>query len=491
MMNAMSKLRIQVVATVRSSIMLTILLLVALSSAARADGTAIVLDLEGALGVATAEYIIGGIEQAEEQGANVVIIRMDTPGGLVTPMRDIVQAILGSEVPVVTYVSPGGARADSAGTYILLASHIAAMAPTTHLGAATPVSLTGDGLSPGGDEEKEQEKEAPPAESTGEDAEDTAKDTESTEQENGSSTAMERKVLNDAISYIRGLAEAHGRNADWAEDAVRHAATLTATEALEQNVIDLIANDRSDLLEAINGREVQVNNKTFTIDTEAVVIETIEPSWRLKILNAIASPEIAILLLMVGLYGLMFEGYNPGAILPGVAGVICLLIAAYALQVLPVNYAGLALIIVGMILIIAEAFVPSFGALGLGGIIALIFGSIMMFDSGIPGFGISVTFVVSLAVAMGGILLWLVTYLVKFRRRGAVSGRERILGGTGVAMESFVGDGRVWLEGETWAARSQVPVEKDQTVSVNGIKGLVLDVEPIESAHSVNVQPET
>jgi membrane-bound serine protease (ClpP class) len=464
-----------------SSVILTLLAFLVFSSTARADGTAIVLDLEGALGVATAEYIIGGIEQAEEQGANIVIIRMDTPGGLVAPMRDIVQSILGSEVPVVTYVSPGGARADSAGTYILLASHIAAMAPTTHLGAATPVSLTGDGFSPGEDEEPESS----PDDSADEDQDGEAEET-TEEQEDAPSTAMERKVINDAIAYIRGLAEAHGRNADWAEDAVRNAATLTATEALEMNVIDLIANDREDLLIAIDGREVLINNRPFIIDSESLVIETIEPNWRLKILNTIASPEVAILLLMVGLYGLMFEGYNPGAILPGVAGVICLLLAAYALQVMPVNYAGLALIIVGLILIIAEAFVPSFGALGLGGIIALIFGSIMMFDSGIPGFGISITFIVSLAVAMGGLLLWLVTYLLRFRRRGAVSGRESILGGTGVAMESFTGDGHVWLESETWAARSKVPIEKDQKVSISAMKGLVLDVEPIDAGQSTD-----
>jgi len=462
--------------------LLAILMTLTWASAAHAAGTAIELNLKGALGVATAEYIIDGIEQAEEEGANVVIIRMDTPGGLVSPMRDIVQSILGSEVPVVTYVTPGGARADSAGTYILLASHIAAMAPTTHLGAATPVSLTGDGLSPG----QEEESESSDDEAADEDSEETSDD-----QEGAPSTAMERKVLNDSISYIRGLAEAHGRNADWAEDAVRHAATLTATEALEMNVIDLFADNRADLLSAIHGREVKVNNEPFIIDSESLEIESIEPNWRLKILNTIASPEVAILLLMVGLYGLMFEGYNPGAILPGVAGVICLLLAAYALQVMPVNYAGLALIIVGLILIVAEAFVPSFGALGLGGIVALVFGSIMMFDSGIPGFGISVTFIVSLAVAMGGLLLWLVTYLLKFRRRGAVSGRESILGGTGVAMEAFNGDGHVWLESETWAARSKVPIEKDQHVSISAMNGLVLEVEPIQAARAAEAEPSS
>ncbi len=416
------------VATLQLSILATLLP----ASVATAEGTAIRLDLDGALGVATAEYIIGGIEEAEERGANLIIIRMDTPGGLVEPMRDIVQSILGSSVPVATYVSPGGARADSAGTYVLLASHVAAMAPTTHLGAATPVSLTGadPGEESGGD---------PAADDSDEDADEDGEDSEESpaDEPNAPDTAMGRKVLNDAIAYIRGLAEAHGRNAEWAEDAVRNAATLTAKEALEQNVIDLIAADQAELLQLAHGREVTVNNRTFTIDSESVTVEKIEPNWRLKVLNTIASPEIAILLLMVGLYGLLFEGYNPGAILPGVAGVICLLLAAYALQVLPVNYAGLALIIVGLLLITAEAFVPSFGALGLGGIVAIIFGSIMMFDSGIPGFGISVSFVVAMAVSAGAFLFWLVGYMVKLRNRGAVSGSASILGGTATALESF------------------------------------------------------
>jgi len=363
------------------------------------------------------------------------------------------------------------------------------MAPTTHLGAATPVSLTGDDLSPGGDEDPEPATEDGTDEET-QDGDEEAANEGPAKKEAESSTAMERKVLNDSIAYIRGLAEAHGRNADWAEDAVRHAATLTATEALEMNVIDIIADNRAELLSAIDGREVQVNNDSFTIDSESLEVKMIEPNWRLKILNTIASPEVAILLLMIGLYGLLFEGYNPGAILPGVAGVICLLLAAYALQVMPVNYAGLALITVGLVLIIAEAFVPSFGALGLGGIVALIFGSIMMFDSGIPGFGISITFIVTLAVAMGGILLWMLTYVMRLRRRGAVTGRESILGGMGIAMESFDGDGHVWLESETWAARSKVSIRKDQQVSIKGMDGLVLDVEPIETADPSVTQTE-
>ncbi len=443
---------------------------------AQADGTAVELDMRGAIGVATAEFIISGIEEAENRDATLIIIRMDTPGGLVNSMRDIVTAILGSDVPVATYVSPAGARADSAGTYILLASHIAAMAPTTHLGAATPVSLGGGDI--GGNDDSDDDKDS---------------DTDSDEGEEAPApgSAMERKVMNDMIAYIRGLAEAHGRNADWAEKAVTEAATLTASEALEMNVIDLIAADNAELFRKINGRELEVNNRTITLDTEALVIERIEQSWRIKFLSTIASPEIVLILIMVGIYGLWFEGSNPGAVVPGVVGVICLLLAAYALQVLPVNYAGLALIIVGIGLIVAEAFVPSFGALGLGGIAAFIFGAIMMFDSGIPGFGISITFVVSLAVVAGLLLLWLVSYLLKLHRRGAVSGRDSILGGTGSAMESFAGEGKVWLEGEAWAAVSKVPIEKDQEVVVTAIDGLTLEVKPASAADPTEAEFQT
>ncbi|MDH4125537.1 MAG: nodulation protein NfeD [Gammaproteobacteria bacterium] len=425
---------------------------------ARGEGVAVALDLEGAIGVATAEYIISGIEDAAARDATLVIIRMDTPGGLVNSMRDIVSAILGADVPVVTYVSPAGARADSAGTYILLASHVAAMAPTTHLGAATPVGLGGEDI---GDDQK-------PAESTEDESQDAAP----------SGSAMERKVMNDAISYIRGLAEAHGRNADWAEKAVTEAATLTASEALEMNVIDLVAANESELLQQINGRELTVNQQRVTLDTTALVIENIEPGWRIKFLSTIASPEILLILIMLGVYGLWFEGTNPGAILPGVVGVICLLLAAYALQVLPVNYAGLALIVVGIALIAAEAFVPSFGALGFGGIAAFIFGAIMMFDSGIPGYGVSISFVVGFAVIAGLMLLWMLSYLIKLRRRGAVTGKESMLGSTCIAMESFAGEGRVWLEGAPWAAVSKTRIEKDQPVVVRAIDGLTLEVEP-------------
>jgi membrane-bound serine protease (ClpP class) len=302
---------------------------------------------------------------------------------------------------------------------------------------------------------------------------------------------MERKVMNDAISYIRGLAEAHGRNADWAEKAVTEAATLTASEALAMNVIDVIAVNQAELLQKLNGRELNVNNRNVTLDTEALLIDEIEPGWRIKFLSTIANPEILLILIMIGVYGLWFEGSNPGAIVPGVVGVICLLLAAYALQVLPVNFVGLALMIVGIGLIMAEAFVPSFGALGVGGIAAFIFGAIMMFDSGIPGFGISITFVVAFAVVAGVFLLWMVSYLVKLRRRGVVTGKESMLGSTAIAMESFTGAGRVWLEGAPWAAVSNVQIEKDQRVAVTAIDGLTLEVEPVSDSDAAEAKYQT
>ena len=364
-------------------------------------------------------------------------------------------------------MTPDGARADSAGTYILLASHIAAMAPTTHLGAATPVSLTGDNVTPA--PEPGPGVDEPAAEEQTE---------ETTESESQPGSSMERKVLNDAISYIRGLAERHGRNVDWAEKAVREAATLTAAEALQQNVIEFIAEDHEALLDMIDGHEVTVEGETVALETSGAEMEEFEPSLRIKILSAVASPEIVLILGMIGLYGLMYEGWNPGAIIPGVVGVICLLLAAYGLQVLPVNYAGLALIVVGLALMTAEAFAPSFGALGLGGIAAFVFGAIMMFDSGVPGFGISLTFVISVAIIAALLIVWRAGFILRLRRRGAVSGVDSIVGGVGVALADFTGDGKIWLEGESWAAYSSVPVQKDQQVVVTDMAGLTLKIKP-------------
>jgi len=452
---------------------LTTLLLIASGSVLSAAEASQVVELEvkDGIGVATADYLISGIEHAEEINAELVIINMDTPGGLMKPMRDMVQKILASSVPVVTYVTPAGARADSAGTYILLASHIAAMTPTTHLGAATPVSLSGEDATPPVDDDTDNEDSDAPAPPSG--------------------SSMERKVMNDAVSYIRGLAERHGRNADWAEKAVTEAATLTASQALEQNVIEFIAADRDELLKLIDGHEVEINGETITLATADAQVEAYEPNWRIRLLGVISNPEIVLLLGLIGLYGLMYEGWNPGAIVPGVVGVICLLLAAYALQVLPVNYAGLALIFLGVALMIGEAYAPSFGALGIGGIAAFVFGSIMMFDSGIPGFGISLAFVIGLALVFALLIIWMLGYLVKLRRRGAVSGVESIVGGVATAMDSFSGDGMVWLEGESWHARSSVPISKDQQVVVRAMDGLILDIEPVASVTNPDAQPQT
>jgi len=437
------------------------------------------LEVTDGIGVATAEYLISGIEHAEDSGATLVIINMDTPGGLMKPMRDMVQKILGSSVPVVTYVSPAGSRADSAGTYILLASHIAVMAPTTHLGAATPVSIGGEDATPPPDSESDSATES--------ESDDEAADKPAPP----SGTGMERKVMNDAVAYIRGLAERHGRNADWAEKAVTEAATLTATQALEQNVIEFIAADRDELLTLLDGYEVEIDGEVVALATEGADVEAYEANWRIRLLEVISNPEIVLLLGLIGLYGLMYEGWNPGAIVPGVVGAICLLLAAYALQVLPVNYAGLALIIMGIALMIAEAFAPSFGALGIGGVAAFVFGSIMMFDSGIPGFGISLSFVIGLALIFAALLIWMLGYLLKLRRRGAVSGKESIVGGIATAMGDFTGDGNVWLEGEAWHARSTVPISKDEQVVVRRLDGLILDVEPVASPARSDAQLQT
>lgn len=463
-----SRRSIQVWLRVMVNAMLAMTVLLSMPGIGAAASKVVVLEIDGAIGVATSDYLTSGIEHAESVNADLIILNLDTPGGLVSSMRDMVKAILGSSIPVVTYVTPAGARADSAGTYILLASHIAAMAPTTHMGAATPVSLGGGDATPDDsfddakDEERDEGDDDVPAEPA--------------EAQPGS--AMERKVLNDAIAYIRGLAERYDRNAEWAEDAVRDAATLTAREALENNVIEFIAEDQADLLRQLDGYEVKVKSETLALATESVDIENFEPDWRNKVLTVISNPEIVLILGMIGLYGLMYEGWNPGAIVPGVVGIICLLIAAYALQILPVNYAGLALIIVGLGLMTAEAFAPSFGALGLGGIAAFVFGAIMMFDSGIPGFGISIAFVTSVAIVAALLMIWLITYMLKLRRRGAVSGSDSIIGGIGKAIQAFDGEGKVWLEGEAWSARCTVAIEKDQEVIVTAMDGLTLDVEP-------------
>jgi membrane-bound serine protease (ClpP class) len=291
---------------------------------------------------------------------------------------------------------------------------------------------------------------------------------------------MERKSINDAVAYIRGLAELRGRNADWAEQAVRSAESLSATQALEQNVIDIVAESVADLLAAIDGRTVRVRDEDLVLATANLIVEYFEPDWRTRLLATITDPNIAYLLMLIGIYGLLFEGYNPGAIVPGVVGAICILLALFAFQVLPVNYAGLALIILGVILIIAESLVPSFGALGFGGVVAFVFGSIILFDSDIPGMEIARSLIFGIALTASLLLLLLVYVLMKIRRRPAVSGVDSMLGQVAEALDDFERDGVVFINGERWNAHSAVPVNKGDKVRVTKIHGLVVDVAPSE-----------
>ena len=446
---------------------------------------ALVIDVQGPIGPATADFVSRSLATAAERDAALVIIRMDTPGGLDASTRDIIKDILQSTVPVATWVGPAGARAASAGTYILYASHIAAMSPATNVGAATPVAIIGgapshEPESPVGKGAKKRQGDEPGTEAdqgAGEEGGDEADDRESPVAAAGD--AMTRKAVNDSVAYIRGLAEKRGRNADWAERAVRDADSITSEKALELGVIDLIATSIGDLLEQADGRVVEVNNRQLTLDTSDLVTEQLEPDWRSELLGVITSPTIAYMLLLIGVYGLILEGYHPGAILPGVVGAISLLLALYALQMLPVNYAGLGLIVLGIILMIAEVMSPSFGALGFGGIIAMVVGSIILIDTDVPGYRVSRTLIGSIAVAGSLGMMAIIWIAMRARQRPVVSGREELVGARGIAVEDFADAGHVYVHSERWNAVAEYPVRENQAVVVTGLDGLTLKVRPV------------
>jgi membrane-bound serine protease (ClpP class) len=433
----------------------------------------LLLEVQGAIGPASAAYMIRGIAKAKEAGAPLVVIRLDTPGGLDTSMRQIIQAILASPVPVAVYVSPEGARAASAGTYILYAAHIAAMAPATTLGAATPVAIGLPGVErnppvndkgdrPGGGEAKKDESKqgAPPMAPT---------------------DAMTAKQVHDASAFIRGLAQLRGRNAEWAERAVREAVSLTASEALRDKVIDVLARDVPDLLAQIDGRTVRVQGADVKLATRGLSVEAVLPDWRQQLLSVIANPSFALVLMMIGIYGLMFEFSSPGFGVAGVTGAICLLLALFALQMLPVNYAGLALILLGMALLAAEILTPAFGVLGVGGVIAFIAGGLLLFDRDIPGFGVPLSLIFGLAASSAAVVLLGGSMALRARRRPVVSGQEEMTGAVGEVLA--VDNGVTWalVHGERWKVRSADALAPGQRVRVLALRGLTLDVRPEDS----------
>ncbi|TVS14666.1 MAG: nodulation protein NfeD [Gammaproteobacteria bacterium] len=428
------------------------------SSTIAAQGQQVwVLELDGAISPASSDYITRNLAAAEVAGVAVFVIRMDTPGGLDSSMRDIIRAILDADVPVATWVAPGGARAASAGTYILYASHIAAMAPATNVGAATPVAIGGGGLpTPSGSEDAADENGEAPS----------------------GGTASERKAINDAVAYIRGLAELRGRNADWAEAAVRDAESLSASEALEKNVIDVVAKDIEALIAGMDGRVITLERRTVTLDLTDAQVTHIEPDWRNEFLALITNPNIAYILLMIGIYGLILEFYNPGLGIPGVTGIICLLLAFYALQMLPVSYVGVALLLIGIGLMITEAFAPSFGVFGVGGAIAFVIGSILLMDTDLPAFQISLPIIAAFAAGSVGIFIFSVGAALRARRSNVVSGREGMIGARAVAVEDFDGDGRVRVHGEIWHAHCDAPVTRGESLHVTALDGLVVRVQP-------------
>ncbi|AUD77845.1 serine protease [Kangiella profundi] len=438
------------------------------------------LTLDGSVNPAIAHFLVQNIEEAAEQDYQLIIIKMNTPGGLDLAMRDIIRVILSSPIPVATYVYPPGSRAASAGTYILYASHVSAMAPATNLGAATPVSIGGMPLP----DESQQPEQSKPSDNNQEGS-DTSKDQAKkspTPSSTSNKSAMEKKVINDAEAYLRSLADYHGRNIDWVRNAVREGESLSSSEALEIGVIDLIAENPQQLLTMIDGKSVRLPNRQAQIDTKGMTIEVIEIDWKTKLLSIISDPNIAYILLIIGIYGLIFEGYNPGTFIPGVIGAICLLLAFYALQIMPVNYVAAGLLVLGIALLVVEAFAPSFGILGVGGIIAFILGSFLLFNEPETGMAIAMPILIFVTIVSVILLSFVLSLAIRARNRPVVTGTDEMLSEIGVVEHDFEDKGWIKIHGEIWKARSSQPLKAGQQVKVVAVNDLDLDVIPITDA---------
>lgn len=445
------------------------------AQAASLPKTVVVLHIDGIISPATSDFLTRGFTHAAEEKAQLIVIELDTPGGLDTSMRTIVKLILASPVPVATFVGPGGARAASAGTFILYASHIAAMAPASNLGAATPVSIGFSG-NPAPDPGAAPSSEGHAAQP----AKDAARQPSETHPAPAgpSGDTMTRKVTNDAAAYIRSLAQLRGRNSGFAEKAVRDAASMSAQEALQSKVIDVVANNLDDLLARLDGREVKLDSgQTVRLSTAGAHIEQIVPDWHSRILAFLANPEVALVLMMIGIYGLFFELTNPGMALPGVAGVICLLLGLYAFQLLPVNWAGVALIAIGAALMIAEAFLPTFGVVGIGGLVAFFFGGLFLMDTGVPGFDLSIPFLTGIAAVSAVLLLAIGTLAARAHRSQVVSGREEMIGLQGVVTLARNSVTYADVHGESWRVQCHEPLSTGDSVRVTAIDGLTLQVQ--------------
>jgi membrane-bound serine protease (ClpP class) len=422
----------------------------------------VVLVIDGMINPATAEFFSRGLAQAQAQNASLVVLELDTPGGLDTSMRAMIKDILNSTVPVATWVGPAGARAASAGTYILYASHIAAMAPASNLGAATPVMIGAPGSDPGPQSPASGGKNAPA----------------------GPIDTLHEKAVNDAAAYLRSLAQLRGRNAEFAEQAVRHAHSMSAKEALKASVIDLIATDVDDLVRQLDGRQITLGTAKVRLALASAEVQTVRPDWRTGVLAVLSNPTVALVLMMLGVYGLFIEVVHPGAAVPGVFGGICLLLGLYALHLLPVNWAGVGLILLGAALMVAEVFLPTFGVIGVGGIVAMVVGGMMLINSDAGEVALPFPFLLGVAAVSAAVIFGFGTLALRARRRPVVSGREGLIGALGVV--TVVDEEGAWarVQGASWRVRSREPLVAGANVRVEKVDGLTLEVSAAGQARS-------